>query len=117
MAILPSVRGLILCDYYTAVDKGKVDIYGILNAFTPEDGYPFEDASFCVYVQLANGYGDIEYFFDVRSATTGEVIHTTKVGRVHFADRTHRIDVVMPIESIVFEEAGLYFVSLVCNNT
>jgi hypothetical protein len=114
--IIPMARGLILCDYHIGNPEGKTDVYGIFNGIHSESGFPYYDARFCAFAQLANGPGRIPFHIDVRLAETDELIWTSETNQLTFPNRQRIVQVVQLIEHCTFHRAGLYLVSLFCDN-
>ena len=117
MAVIPTVRGLILCDFHVGYDNQKVDLYGICNAIRPREVYPYDDARFCVYSQLSNGLGVVDFFLDIRSAATNELVHATITRQVYFDHRFQIVELAMLVKGVRFDEPGIYLVQLFCNNS
>ena len=115
--ILPFPRALYVCDYHVGYENGKADLYGLINAIRPTDGYPYTAARFCVFAQLVNGLGRIPFFIDVRDAGTDELIWTTQIKELVFPDRRTISQLAMTIEGCVFPRKGLYILDLYCDNT
>jgi hypothetical protein len=114
--VLPSAKSLYLCDYHCGYENGKVDLYGLFNAIRPV-AYPHTQQRFCVFAQLVNGLGQIPFFIDVRYAPRDELIYTTARNLLSFPDRTTIVQLALTIEGCRFEQPGMYFVELFCDNT
>ena len=117
MPIVPVAKSLYICDYHIGFDDGKVDLYGIFNAIRPPEGFPHHLTRFCLFAQLCGGLGEIPFYFDIRHAQSGELVHTTLTNRLIFSDRITVVQLVMEIESCPFPRPGLYFIELFCDNT
>ena len=116
MAILPIARSITICDHHIGFRSGKVDLYGILNAIRPRDGFPYFNARFCVFAQLINGLGRVPFFIAIRSAETDDLVWTTQEHELFFESRTATVQMAMNIEGCRFEHAGVYLVALFCDN-
>jgi hypothetical protein len=116
MPIVPVAKSIYICDYHIGFDDGKVDLYGIFNAIRPPDGFPYHRTRFCLFAQLSGGLGEVPFFFDIRHAQRGELVHTTLTNRLRFPDRTTVVQVAMNIEGCDFAYPGLYFIELFCDN-
>ncbi len=113
--IIPVPRSLFLCDAHIGYQDGKVDLYGILNAVRAVS-FPHVLRQLVVFAQLANGLGDVPFFFEIRRDCDDELVRVTAERTLRFADRMVAIQAVMTIEDVVFEEPGVYIVSLFCHN-
>ena len=116
MSIVPVAKALYLCDFHVGYDNGKVDLYGLFNAIRPPDGFPYEQSRFCVFAQLVNGLGEVQFFVDVRSAERDELVWTTKTRRLAFPDRTTTVQLALLIEGCRFDRPGVYLIELFCDN-
>jgi hypothetical protein len=114
--VVPSVKGLYLCDSHVGYENGKVDLYGLFNAIRPA-AYPHTQQRFCVFAQLVNGLGQVPFFVDVRYALRDELVYTTARNVLSFPDRTTVVQVALAIEGCKFDEPGMYLVELFCHNT
>ncbi len=114
--ILPVARGLYLCDYQVGYANGKTDLYGLFNAIHPENEFPYEEGSFCVFAQLTNGLGKIPFFVDIRDATSDQLVRTTQVRELNFPNRNTIVQLALLIEGCPFGHGGLYLVELFCDN-
>src|SRR5262249_16925390 len=103
--VLPVAKGVYLCDYHVGYDNGKVDLYGLFNAIRPQE-YPLRQGRFCVFAQLVNGLGPTSFFFDIRQASTNELIYTTNTNTLSFPDRTTVVQLAMDIRGCLFSEPG-----------
>jgi hypothetical protein len=115
-SVLPSAKGLYLCDYHVGYENGKVDLYGLFNAIQPAS-YPHVQQQFCVFAQLANGLVRIPFFVDIRYAPRDELIYTSARNVLVFPNRTSVVQVALAIRGCKFDRPGMYFIELFCDNT
>lgn len=86
---------------------------GIFNAIRPVH-YPHLQKQLVIFAQLLGGLGQVPFYFDVRYAADGTLIHSTTAKLLHFADRDTIVQMVYT-GACVFPKPGIYLVELVCN--
>lgn len=116
MAIIPVAKSLYLCDYHVRYND-KVDLYGLFNSIRAANGFPHVCPRFCVFTQLNNGLGDVQFYLDVRHAATDELVRTTNTRELTFPNRRVLVQLALTIEGCRFNYPGLYVVSLFCDNS
>jgi hypothetical protein len=116
-SIVPVAKSIFLCDYHVGYRDGKVDLYGLFNAIRPRNGYPHIQGSFCAFAQLSNGFGQVQFFLDLRSLETDELVWTSETHELSFPHRTAVVQMAMTVEGCQFEHPGMYALALFCNNT
>lgn len=92
------------------------NLYGLLNSFDASE-FPHTRGAFCAFVQLSQGLGDVSFHIDIRRAVDDRLIHSTLPEILTFNRRTQVLQVVVHFEAVRFDEPGVYFVELYCNNT
>jgi hypothetical protein len=92
------------------------NLYGLLNLIRPA-AYTHTQDSLSAFVQLSQGLGDIRFHIDIRRARDDRVIHTSHIRTLSFERRTQVLQVVTHFRGIRFDEPGMYFVELFCDNT
>jgi hypothetical protein len=107
-------KALYTCEGTIGFSNQKTDIMGLFNAITPP-GYPYVHPQFVAFAQLSGGLGRVAYYFDLRFAATGHLIHTTTPGLLSFAHRDQIIQLAYTIPGCPFPRPGLYLVELFCN--
>lgn len=114
--VIPVPRSLFLCEAHAGHPGGRVDLTGIFTTIRPAL-YPYTRPRLVVFAQLAGGLGETPIFFEMRREHDDELIRTTAVRTVRFADRTTPVSVAATLNAVTFSEPGVYSVSLFCQNT
>ena len=89
-AITPFAKALFLCEGTIGFSNQKTDIVGLFNSIRPAH-YPHVQSQFVCFAQLSGGLGQVPFYFRVRFARTGQLVHLTTVGLLKFARRTQVI--------------------------
>lgn len=113
--VMPMSRSLFVCDSYTGYPGGRIDLVGVLSVIRPGT-YPHTRRRFVVFVQLSGDQGEAPFFFEIRRESDDELIRTTAVRSLHFADRVTPVNLAMTVEHVPFTQPGVYAVSLFCHN-
>jgi uncharacterized protein DUF6941 len=114
-AIRPFPRALFLCDYVTGYENGKTDLYGLFNGIRPTS-YPYTESRFCVFAQLAGGFGEVPFYVDVVFRPRDELIWTTQVHKLRFARRELVVQLALKVEGCPFPQPGPYLLELYCDD-
>ena len=107
-------KPLYLCEEVDT-EGGMVNLYGLTNSIRAPE-FPHVAQDFCVFAQLNQGLGDVPFYFDIRRAADGYLVHTSEVNGVRFPSRAVVRQVLMRFRDIWFDAAGLHVVELFCNN-
>ena len=113
-SIVPMARALYTCEGTIGFPNQNTDIMGLFNAISPPR-YPYVHQQFVAFAQLSGGLGQVSYYFDVRFAATGHLVHTTTPGLLRFVYRDQIIQLAYTIPGCPFPRQGLYLVELFCN--
>jgi hypothetical protein len=113
-AIIPVAKALYLCDGHIGFANKKTDLMGLFNSIRP-NRYPHIQESFVVFAQLISGLGQVPFYLDVRLARTGQLIHTTTTGILHFPHRDKLVQMAYTIQGCRFPQPGIYLVELFCD--
>ena len=111
--IVPVAKALYLCDGSIGFPNQRTDLVGIFNSIRPKT-YPYVHKQFVVFAQLMGGLGQIPFYFDVRFAQTGELIHTTNAQLLNFPRRDKLLQVAYTMSHCPFSQSGIYLVELYC---
>lgn len=114
--VIPVTRSIVICDYHFSSDRHKHDLYGVFNAIRAA-AFPHIQEQFCLFVQLSNGLGKVPFFFDIREADSGDLVHATTTQELSFRNRKDLVYLVMTVEGCGFPRPGLYLIELFCDNT
>ena len=114
-SIVPMAKSLYVCDGTIGFPDQKTDIMGLFNAITPPR-YPYVHPQFVAFAQLCDGLGRVPFYFDVRLASTGELVHTTLPPRfLNFAHRDQVVQLSFTVYDCPFAQPGIYLVELFCD--
>jgi len=105
-----------LCDFHVGYADSRVDLYGIFNALHPAV-YPHHRRSLVIFAHMVGGIGDVPFYFELHREQDDQLIRRTSVNLLRFPDRTTTVQFAMTLEGVVFDEPGVYVVSLFCHNT
>jgi hypothetical protein len=114
MAVIPTAKALYLCEE-TDVEGGQVNLYALFNTIHATE-FPHTHTSFCVFAQLSGGLGEMPVHYDIIRARDELVVYVSDTHRLRFDHRTQLIQLAVTFEGIPFDEAGVYFVQLFCDN-
>lgn len=115
MAVLPVAKALYLCEE-TDVEGGAINLYALFNTIHAA-AFPYTRESFCVFAQLTGGLGEMPIHYDLVRARDERVVDVSEMRSIRFARRTQLLQLATTFEGVCFEEAGVYFVQLFCDNT
>ena len=115
--ILPVAKSIYICDWYVASDQGKIDLKGLLNTVHAEHGFPHVHDRLCLFAQLIGDLGKVPFFFDIRAAATGELVHTSGTRHLTFPSRDVIVQVAVTVAGLRFKSSGSYIIDLMCDNT
>lgn len=115
MAVIPVAKALYLCEEVD-VESGAINLYALFNAI-PAPVFPHTHESFCVFAQLTGGLGEMPAHYDVVRARDERVVYVSETRRLRFDRRSQTLRMSMTCEGVPFEEPGVYFVQLFCDNT
>jgi hypothetical protein len=87
---------------------------GLFNAIAPPN-YPYVHSQFVAFSQLSGGLGQVSFYFDVRFAKTGQLVHTTTPALLSFSNRDQIVQLACTIQGCRFPQMGIYLVELFCN--
>lgn len=113
-SIVPVAKTIYTCDGTIGFPNQKTDVMGLFNSITAPH-YPYLLPQFVAFAQLSGGLGQVSFYFDVRHAATGKVIHTTTAGQLNFVTRDRLIQLAQTIPGCPFAQPGVYLVELFCN--
>ncbi len=113
-AITPVAKSLYLCDGHIGIPNRKTDLLGIFNAVRAAH-YPHGQTPFVIFAQLIGGQGQIPFYFDIRYAADGTLVHTTNAKLLIFPHRAKLVQLAYTIGGCIFPQAGIYLVELCCN--
>lgn len=114
MAVIPVAKALYLCEEVD-VESGAINLYALLNALNTAQ-FPYTPSMFVAFAQLAGGLGTMTAHIDVVRARDDLVIYVTGTHHLRFDRRSQTLRVVMTFGGLVFDEPGVYFVQLYCDN-
>ena len=113
--IIPYAKALYLCDGHLGFANQKTDLVGIFNTIRAPS-YPHTQKQFVIFAQLTGGLGQVPFYFDVTSAHTGRVVHTTNTHLLGFPRRDKLIQLAYSMQGCQFPAPGVYLVELYCDN-
>jgi len=113
-SIAPAAKSLYICDGHIGLANQKTDLLGIFNAIRPSQ-YPHTQKHFVIFAQLLAGLGLVPFYFDIRYAPDGSLVHTTSVQQLFFPNRNTLIQMAYTMQDCVFLQAGIYSVELFCS--
>ena len=111
--IIPVAKALYLCDGHLGFPSHKTDLVGIFNSIRPKK-YPHVQKHFVIFAQLISGLGPVPFYFDVRFAPTGQLVHTTNSHKLNFPHRHKLVQLAYTMQNCRFPQAGIYLVELFC---
>lgn len=112
--IIPVAKALYLCDGHIGFPSQKTDLVGIFNSIRAKK-YPHAQKHFVVFAQLISGLGIVPFYFDVRFAPTGKLIHTTNIQNLNFPHRDKLVQLAFTMRGCLFPQPGIYLIELFCN--
>ena len=115
MAVIPVAKALYLCEEVDS-ESGAINLYALFNALNPTR-FPYAPTMFVAFAQVTGGLGEMTVHIDLVRARDDRVIYVTGVHRLRFDRRSQTLRVVMTFDGLVFEEPGVYFLQLYCDNT
>ena len=113
-AIVPVAKALYLCDGHIGFPNSKTDLLGIFNSIRPKR-YPHVQKQFVIFAQLISGLGKVPFYFDLRFASTGQLIHTTNVQILNFPRRDKLVQLAYTMLDCPFPQPGTYLIELFCD--
>lgn len=114
MAVIPTAKALYLCEEVDT-EGGQTNLYALFNT-THAAAFPHTRESFCVFAQLNGGLGEVPVHYDIVRARDERVIDVSTTHRLRFERRSQLLQLSMTFRGVIFEEPGIYFVQLFCNN-
>src|SRR5262245_31014136 len=113
-SIIPVAKALYLCDGAIGFPNQKTDVMGLFNSMRLKQ-FPYVHPQFVAFAQLCGGLDRVPFYFDVRFATTNELVHTTLPPRfLNFAHRDQVVQLSYTISNCPFAQPGFYLVELFC---
>ena len=112
--IIPVAKALTLCDGHIGFASQKTDLVGIFNSIRPKR-YPHAHKHFVIFAQLISGLGIVPFYFDLRFAPTGNLIHTTNTQNLNFPHRDKLVQLAFTMRHCLFPQPGIYLIELFCN--
>jgi hypothetical protein len=113
--IIPVAKAVFLCDGHIGIANHKTDLLGIFNSIHPKS-YPHRQKHFVVYARLVEGLGPIQFFVEIRLASTGQLVHVSNTHTLHFPDRDTTVELALTLQNVLFPQAGVYLVELFLEN-
>jgi hypothetical protein len=113
--ILPTIRSLFLCDRIVRYPNGKSDVCGIYT-HAEVDEFPHLRVQFVIFCELTDGLGQVPFCLRIVEANRGEQLYSTPVRTIHFTDPLKTIQLVYRWQLVTFDEEGVYFIELWCDN-
>jgi Family of unknown function (DUF6941) len=114
MAIIPMAKALYLCEEID-IEGGQVNVYALFNTMHAEE-LPHTRESLCVFAQLSGGLGEMPAHYDIVRARDERVVDVSATHRLRFERRSQLLQLSMTFKGVIFEEPGVYFVQLFCDN-
>lgn len=113
-SVVPMAKALWICDGTIGFPNQKTDVMGLFNSISPQQ-FPYFHPRFVAFAQLSGGLGNVTCNIDVTYAATGQLLHSSNVRVLNFANRDQTIQLAQTIAACSFPQPGIYLVELFCN--
>jgi hypothetical protein len=112
----PKCKAILLCDQVIVDARtGKSSVIGIIGGFVLPT-FPMATPPCTAFLQLTSGIGSCQITVEIHDLQSDQIIARAAAADVAFADRSAKINIIIPVPSITLQHAGLYdFVVLSSN--
>ena len=111
----PQCKAILLCER-TIVEHAtrNISIIGVFYQFNI--GFPGAAIPFSVFMELVNGIGDYDIMVEIHDLTEDKVLARAQLSNINFADRRHRVNLIIPVPALPLAHPGVYDLVVFANN-